>query len=358
MPGYGNETLGFRPVLALRCTQLKVPNPTNETLLFFFKVDFTPPITASNARAAAAAEGDLEEVRRVRPELERARRDARQKSDLVQAAAKLSYIGQQVGRARHRFATGQRRDDSPQALHGHWTPHAFCHWASNPSRSNRAPSSETSVRQYALALAVICGLLFFVFWIFRLAFLANFLSRAVMAGFITGLYVVRYDAPVDPFTMADDLSAAPGVEYADFGTDDLASPPRVSVPATTALAVAAATMLTVTPAHAADKKPNILFIMGDDIGMWNIGAYHRGMMAGRTPNLDKIAAVTADMLDEGSGALSALDIEDALSSMGAQLETEVGSDATVLSLLTLPRFADQALPVESAIEGTLADDPE
>src|SRR5437667_8374652 len=40
---------------------------------------------------------------------------------------------------------------------------------------------------------------------------------------------------------------------------------------------------------AAGKKPNILFIMGDDIGMWNIGAYHRGMMAGRTPNLDKLA---------------------------------------------------------------------
>jgi arylsulfatase A-like enzyme len=40
---------------------------------------------------------------------------------------------------------------------------------------------------------------------------------------------------------------------------------------------------------AQDKKPNILFIMGDDIGMWNIGAYHRGMMAGRTPNLDKLA---------------------------------------------------------------------
>lgn len=37
------------------------------------------------------------------------------------------------------------------------------------------------------------------------------------------------------------------------------------------------------------KKPNILFIMGDDIGMWNIGAYHRGLMAGKTPNLDKIA---------------------------------------------------------------------
>src|SRR5438046_1531004 len=37
------------------------------------------------------------------------------------------------------------------------------------------------------------------------------------------------------------------------------------------------------------KKPNILFIMGDDIGMWNIGAYHRGLMAGKTPVLDKLA---------------------------------------------------------------------
>src|SRR5258706_1706514 len=40
----------------------------------------------------------------------------------------------------------------------------------------------------------------------------------------------------------------------------------------------------------AGQRPNIVVIMGDDIGMWNIGAYHRGMMAGRTPNLDKLAA--------------------------------------------------------------------
>jgi zinc protease len=59
--------------------------------------------------------------------------------------------------------------------------------------------------------------------------------------------------------------------------------------------------------------------------------------------LPGLAALTADMLDEGSGPMSALDIEDALSSLGAQFETEVGSDATVLSLLTLPRFAGQAL---------------
>src|SRR5208337_2750789 len=40
---------------------------------------------------------------------------------------------------------------------------------------------------------------------------------------------------------------------------------------------------------ATGKKPNIVVIMGDDIGMWNIGAYSRGMMAGTTPNLDKLA---------------------------------------------------------------------
>jgi arylsulfatase len=38
------------------------------------------------------------------------------------------------------------------------------------------------------------------------------------------------------------------------------------------------------------KKPNILFIMGDDIGWFNIGAYHRGIMSGKTPNLDKLAS--------------------------------------------------------------------
>ena len=37
------------------------------------------------------------------------------------------------------------------------------------------------------------------------------------------------------------------------------------------------------------KKPNILVIMGDDVGWFNIGAYHRGMMSGKTPNLDKLA---------------------------------------------------------------------
>ena len=54
-------------------------------------------------------------------------------------------------------------------------------------------------------------------------------------------------------------------------------------------AVLAALAFAAVPA-AAQKKPNIVFIMGDDIGWFNIGAYHRGMMAGRTPNLDRLAS--------------------------------------------------------------------
>jgi arylsulfatase A-like enzyme len=38
------------------------------------------------------------------------------------------------------------------------------------------------------------------------------------------------------------------------------------------------------------KPPNIIMIMGDDVGWFNIGAYHQGIMSGKTPNLDRLAA--------------------------------------------------------------------
>jgi len=44
------------------------------------------------------------------------------------------------------------------------------------------------------------------------------------------------------------------------------------------------------PAQERERKPNILVIMGDDVGWFNIGAYHQGIMSGKTPNLDKLAA--------------------------------------------------------------------
>jgi arylsulfatase len=58
------------------------------------------------------------------------------------------------------------------------------------------------------------------------------------------------------------------------------------------LGACVALVLSALPAAAAKPagKPNIIFIMGDDVGWFNIGAYHQGMMAGRTPNLDALAA--------------------------------------------------------------------
>jgi arylsulfatase A-like enzyme len=44
------------------------------------------------------------------------------------------------------------------------------------------------------------------------------------------------------------------------------------------------------PASAQTDKPNIVVIMGDDVGWFNIGAYSQGMMAGKTPNLDQLAS--------------------------------------------------------------------
>src|SRR5713226_9767586 len=57
------------------------------------------------------------------------------------------------------------------------------------------------------------------------------------------------------------------------------------------LALLVALMAASSPASAQQQQqPNIVVIMGDDIGIWNTGAYHRGLMAGRTPNLDQLAA--------------------------------------------------------------------
>ncbi len=49
--------------------------------------------------------------------------------------------------------------------------------------------------------------------------------------------------------------------------------------------------------HAQTKKTNIVVIMADDVGTWNISAYHRGMMGGRTPNIDRIASEGALFTD-------------------------------------------------------------
>src|SRR5262245_45651366 len=44
-------------------------------------------------------------------------------------------------------------------------------------------------------------------------------------------------------------------------------------------------------------KPNIMFIMGDDIGWMQPGIYHRGLMVGETPNIDRIGREGAIFMD-------------------------------------------------------------
>jgi len=51
------------------------------------------------------------------------------------------------------------------------------------------------------------------------------------------------------------------------------------------------------PAHAQGQKPNILFIMGDDIGWMQPSIYHRGLMVGETPNIDRIGNEGAMFVD-------------------------------------------------------------
>ena len=54
-----------------------------------------------------------------------------------------------------------------------------------------------------------------------------------------------------------------------------------------------------------------------------------------------LAAIVADMVDEGTGALTAIDVSEALARIGAEYDVEVGSDATVFTLTTLTRFTER-----------------
>lgn len=64
------------------------------------------------------------------------------------------------------------------------------------------------------------------------------------------------------------------------------NPPRSGLP----LLTAGVALFGVTTAlHAADKKPNIVVIWGDDVGIHNISAYNLGVMGYKTPNIDRLA---------------------------------------------------------------------
>jgi len=64
--------------------------------------------------------------------------------------------------------------------------------------------------------------------------------------------------------------------------------------ASISIAGAAGTAHAQTPGN---QKPNIMFIMGDDIGWMQPSIYHRGLMVGETPNIDRIGREGAIFMD-------------------------------------------------------------
>src|SRR4029077_8392061 len=69
------------------------------------------------------------------------------------------------------------------------------------------------------------------------------------------------------------------------------------VPALNSPSFAQAQTQAQTQGQAQASKPNILFIMGDDIGWMQPGIYHRGLMVGETPNIDRIGNEGAMFVD-------------------------------------------------------------
>ena len=84
--------------------------------------------------------------------------------------------------------------------------------------------------------------------------------------------------------------------------------------------------------------PIITFVMKVDGGL---GADPGGR--------EGLASITADMVDEGTGHLSAIEVSDALARLGAEYDVEVGADATMFSLTTLTRFAERGATLLSSI---------
>ena len=80
-----------------------------------------------------------------------------------------------------------------------------------------------------------------------------------------------------------------------FGSTTLAA--TAALGSVAPMQVAQAQQPTPEPGTPGGRKPNILFIMGDDIGWFNVSAYNMGIMGYRTPNIDRIGREGAAFTD-------------------------------------------------------------
>jgi len=95
-----------------------------------------------------------------------------------------------------------------------------------------------------------------------------------------------------------------------------------------------------------------------DVPVLNFGVLFRRGSADDPQGKEGLAAITVDMLDEGSGSRSAIGMHEALGAVGAHLESDIGSDASVLGTTVLSRYAAEALRLmgDIAARPSLMDD--
>lgn len=75
------------------------------------------------------------------------------------------------------------------------------------------------------------------------------------------------------------------------------------------------------------------------------------------PGQEGLAAMTADMLDEGTGPWSAIEVHEELARIGARFDTDISPDATLVGLTALSRFAGRGLTLlaDIVVRPTLGD---
>ena len=76
------------------------------------------------------------------------------------------------------------------------------------------------------------------------------------------------------------------------------------------------------------------------------------------PGKEGLAAISVDMLDEGSGGRSAIEMHEALARIGAHFDSDIGSDGAALTVTLLRRFVERGLTIvaDMAARPRLADE--
>ena len=101
--------------------------------------------------------------------------------------------------------------------------------------------------------------------------------------------------------------------------------------------------------HTLDNGLKVRTVEHPGVPVVTIIVHINGGLGSDSAGCEGLASLTADMVDEGTGSLSAIDISDALARIGAEYDVEVGADATMFTVTTVARFASRGAQLLSDI---------